>query len=93
MQYLHKHRSLHFKLPLLLTDLFSAGHVCVPAGWQGMPRSDRQMISEQVALLLPGVIFNALKSYTDLYGVLPAYETTAGGQVQLVAQGARLDQT
>lgn len=29
--------------------LFSAGHVCVPAGCQGMPGSDRQAISEQVA--------------------------------------------
>lgn len=29
--------------------LFRAGHVCVPAGCQGMPGSDRQAISEQVA--------------------------------------------
>lgn len=71
--------------PLLSTDLFRTGHVLVPAGCQGMPGSDRQAISEQVALSLPGVIFNALKSYTPHYGVLSAYETTARGQVQLVA--------
>lgn len=29
--------------------LFRAGHVCVPAGCQAMPGSDRQAISEQVA--------------------------------------------
>lgn len=77
---------------LLLMDLFRAGHVCVPAGCQGMPGSDRQAISEQVALSLPGVIFNALKSYTALYGVLPAYETTAGGSSSAGCLGAPLDQ-
>lgn len=29
--------------------LFGGGHVAMPAGWPGMPGSDRQAISEQVA--------------------------------------------
>lgn len=38
-------------LAALFTDcrVFRARHVCVPAGCQGMPGSERQAISEQVA--------------------------------------------